>query len=102
MISTPGHTPDHLCFFLEREGLLFAGDLFRNVAGLELFPRNAWDREAMKASFRKIASLNPRLICPGHGRVWRRDEDMERPSALIEGSEALPCAAARLTTSSSN
>ena len=102
VISTPGHTPDHLCFFLEREGLLFAGDLFRNVAGLELFPRNAWNREAMKASLRKVASLNPRLICPGHGRVWKGDEDPGRLSALIEGSEALPCAAARRTTSSSN
>jgi glyoxylase-like metal-dependent hydrolase (beta-lactamase superfamily II) len=76
VISTPGHTPDHLCFFLEREGLLFAGDLFRNVSGLEPFPRNTWDRRAMAKSLEKAVSLNPLVICPGHGRVWRRVNGM--------------------------
>jgi glyoxylase-like metal-dependent hydrolase (beta-lactamase superfamily II) len=74
VVETKGHTPDHLCFFLEREGLLFAGDLLRNVEVLEVFPRNAWSRDEAEKSLRRVAGLRPRTICPGHGRVWREGD----------------------------
>jgi glyoxylase-like metal-dependent hydrolase (beta-lactamase superfamily II) len=73
-IATPGHTPDHFAYFLERGGILFAGDLYRNVAGLELFPRNAWDRAEQEASARKVEGLRLKIICPGHGKVWREGD----------------------------
>jgi glyoxylase-like metal-dependent hydrolase (beta-lactamase superfamily II) len=82
VVETKGHTPDHLCFFLEREGLLFAGDLLRNVAGLEAFPRNAWNRDEAEKSLRRVEGLRPRTICPGHGRVWRESEAPGATAAL--------------------
>jgi glyoxylase-like metal-dependent hydrolase (beta-lactamase superfamily II) len=73
-VATPGHTPDHFAYFLERGGILFAGDLYRNIEGLELYPRNAWDRAEQEASAKKIEALRPKIICPGHGRVWREGD----------------------------
>jgi glyoxylase-like metal-dependent hydrolase (beta-lactamase superfamily II) len=73
-VATPGHTPDHFSYFLEREGLAFVGDLYRNVDGLELYPRNAWDRAEQEASAKKIEALRPKIICPGHGKVWREGD----------------------------
>ena len=75
VVGSPGHTPDHLCFFLEDERILFAGDLFRNVRGLEMFPRNAWSESESKASADRALALEPAMICPGHGRVWRAGGD---------------------------
>jgi glyoxylase-like metal-dependent hydrolase (beta-lactamase superfamily II) len=82
VVVTKGHTPDHLCYFLEREGLLFAGDLMRNVEGLEIFPRNAWSRDEAARSICRVAGLRPSSICPGHGRVWRESEDSGALDAL--------------------
>jgi glyoxylase-like metal-dependent hydrolase (beta-lactamase superfamily II) len=73
-VATPGHTPDHFAYFLERERILFAGDLYRNLDGLELYPRNAWSRAEQEASARKALALGPAIVCPGHGKVWREGD----------------------------
>jgi glyoxylase-like metal-dependent hydrolase (beta-lactamase superfamily II) len=73
-IATPGHTPDHFAYYLEREGLLFAGDLYRNVRGLEPYPRFSWDREKQEESARRVDSLGCSVVCPGHGKVWREGD----------------------------
>jgi glyoxylase-like metal-dependent hydrolase (beta-lactamase superfamily II) len=77
-VATPGYTPDHFSYFLEREGFIFAGDLYRNVGGLELFQRNVWSRAEQEASARKVEELRPKIVCPGHGKAWR-EGDPRRP-----------------------
>ncbi|NDJ76236.1 MAG: MBL fold metallo-hydrolase [Chloroflexi bacterium] len=85
VLATPGHTPDHVSFFWERERVLFAGDLFRNMAdGLSLtLPRITHDVNTAQQSARSALALDPAVICPGHGQVWSAAEAPEQARALL-------------------
>lgn len=67
VISTPGHTPGHVCFLYKN--VLFAGDLIANRNGrLQLLPKfGNWNNEILKSSVEKIKSLDFDWICPAHG-----------------------------------
>ena len=83
VLATPGHTPDHVSYFWEREKVLFTGDLLRNVEGLTLTPARVTDDiEAARRSARLSIALDPTVICAGHGHVWQRDRDMAQLEAL--------------------
>jgi glyoxylase-like metal-dependent hydrolase (beta-lactamase superfamily II) len=87
-ITTPGHTPDHVCYYWERERVLFAGDLLNNRAGLRLTPTAlTWDMAAARQSVRKVLALEPAVICTGHGQVWRASEDPDRIRMLLVSLE---------------
>jgi glyoxylase-like metal-dependent hydrolase (beta-lactamase superfamily II) len=76
VIATPGHTPDHVSFFWERERVLFVGDLIRNVDGLSLTPpRITWNMNEARASVEKVRALDPAVMCFGHGEVWSAERD---------------------------
>jgi glyoxylase-like metal-dependent hydrolase (beta-lactamase superfamily II) len=84
VIATPGHTPDHVCYYWERERVLFAGDLLNNRSGLVLTPDGiTWDMAAAKASARRVLQLDPAAICMGHGDVWRAADDPDRVKNLL-------------------
>ncbi len=72
-IHTPGHTAGDLCFFHERSGALFSGDLVPpgsvqggrgSVAQDEL--RGGSPRDSIE-SLRKLLALPVRHLMPGHG-----------------------------------
>ncbi len=74
VIASPGHTPGHIAFFRERDGVLFSGDAvlnvipIRRVVGLSLpiqFLSSDWEQG--KSSARRLAELAPRLLLAGHG-----------------------------------
>lgn len=67
VISTPGHTPGHVCFLYKN--VLFAGDLVTNINGkLKLPPKfGNWDNEILKSSVEKIKLLDFDWLCPAHG-----------------------------------
>jgi glyoxylase-like metal-dependent hydrolase (beta-lactamase superfamily II) len=78
VIETPGHSPGHISFFREKDRVLIAGDVLANVhfftgkAGLRLPPSRfctsaAENREAAV----RLASLNPSVVCFGHGPPLR-------------------------------
>jgi glyoxylase-like metal-dependent hydrolase (beta-lactamase superfamily II) len=77
VVHTPGHAPDHLCFWDESTRTLLCGDLV--VKGRTVvIPANAGgDLEAYLASLERVLALNPARMLPAHGPV------IESPAALL-------------------
>jgi glyoxylase-like metal-dependent hydrolase (beta-lactamase superfamily II) len=78
VIETPGHSAGHVCFWRERDGVLIAGDVLRNINFFTTIPELneppsvfTADVETNRKSIRKIAALKPQVICFGHGPVIR-------------------------------
>ena len=78
VLATPGHTPGHLAYWREEDRLLILGDVLfhRNPAtrrrGLsEPFDMFTHKPASNRASARKLAALEPDLICFGHGAPLR-------------------------------
>lgn len=68
-LAAPGHDPHALLFWCAQEGILIAGDaLWQNGFGV-IFPELAGEPGFgdVKATLDLIASLQPRLVIPGHG-----------------------------------
>ena len=68
VITTPGHTEGHVCYFYRPANALFAGDALAVIDGAIRFMARPVtpDLEAARASVAKCLELNPKLICPGH------------------------------------
>jgi glyoxylase-like metal-dependent hydrolase (beta-lactamase superfamily II) len=75
-IATPGHSPDHLCFYEKRSGILFCGDtLIKHITPnptLHLDPAEQYRRVPSLIhyvqSLRKIEQLKIVVGYSGHGR----------------------------------
>jgi glyoxylase-like metal-dependent hydrolase (beta-lactamase superfamily II) len=68
VVHTPGHTPDHVCFLLEPDGLLFTGDTVLG-RGTSIVNPPEGDMAAYVASLQHLRRLGARSIYPGHGPV---------------------------------
>lgn len=78
IIPTPGHAPDHLCFFDRESGDLYCGDLARLGGTIVIPSRKGGDLRAYLESLRRVRDLAPRRMLPGHGPI------IEDPIALID------------------
>jgi len=74
VVDTPGHSPGHVAFFRESDGVLVGGDVFFNISFLTLRPglRDPFafvtvNVEENHASQRRLAGLEPSLALFGHG-----------------------------------
>jgi glyoxylase-like metal-dependent hydrolase (beta-lactamase superfamily II) len=67
-VHTPGHSPDHVAFLAEEEGLLFTGDAVLG-RGTSIVDPPEGDMAAYMRSLRAMIELRPRTIYPGHGPV---------------------------------
>lgn len=78
VLDVPGHSAGHVAFWREADRTLIAGDVFTNIdtitgiPGLHepksfFTPSPARNRESM----RRLAALEPALVCFGHGRPLR-------------------------------
>src|SRR5438445_6600333 len=76
-IHTPGHAPDHWCFFDEESRDLFCGDLARAGGTIVIPARRGGDLREYLASLERILGLAPRRLLPGHGPI------VEDPSGLL-------------------
>ncbi len=65
-VHTPGHAPDHVCFWHEASGTLFSGDLVAGEGSIMVAPPEGNLADYMD-SLERVRSLAPSRILPGHG-----------------------------------
>ena len=63
VLTTPGHSVDSLCYYIEEDGVLFTGDTILGVGTTVVGDINAY-----RSSLQRLLELpNLRVLCPGHG-----------------------------------
>ena len=67
-VHTPGHMSNHLCFFLEEDGLLFSGDHVLNGSTTVIDPTDG-DMADYLASLARLRALPATHLLPAHGHV---------------------------------
>jgi len=87
-VHTPGHTPGHTAFYRPESRVLLAGDALGSVQNGQMrLPKRLYaeDWAAALRSVRKLADLEPDVICFGHGR------ELHQATGLLHAlAEALP------------
>ena len=76
-VHTPGHVGNHYCYFLEEEGMLFAGDHIMNGSTVVIIPPSG-DMKAYIESLQLLLQYPLKVIAPGHGDV------MPEPAAAVD------------------
>lgn len=87
-LDTPGHSPGHVSYWRESDRVLVCGDVmwgydpFLLMGGIrEPYPTVSPDPRLNRESARRLAALEPALVCFGHGKPVR---DTERFLAAVE------------------
>jgi len=68
-MHTPGHSPDHLCFWDEASRTLFCGDLAIKGTSVWIPARLGGDLSAYLESLTRVLALKPERMLPAHGPV---------------------------------
>lgn len=66
-LHTPGHAPDHLCFFDEPSGTLFSADLVVPGSSVVIPASHGGSLAQYLASLRRVLALAPARMLPAHG-----------------------------------
>lgn len=91
-IHTPGHVSNHLCFLLEEEGVLLAGDHIMNGSTVVIVPPSG-DMKAYIASLQLLETYPLLKIAPAHGELmeqpletlrWLVEHRLAREAKVIE------------------
>lgn len=100
-VAAPGHTPGHLAFVDVRDRTIFCGDTYSTLGGVAVSSRmnprfplvvmGTWDRALNLESARKLRTLEPARLAPGHGAI------AEDPGAAMDTAIARASAGARRT-----
>jgi glyoxylase-like metal-dependent hydrolase (beta-lactamase superfamily II) len=69
VVRTPGHAPDHLCFFDDGSGDLYCGDLIRAGGSIVIPASKGGNLRQYLDSLIRARALSPRRLWPGHGPV---------------------------------
>jgi glyoxylase-like metal-dependent hydrolase (beta-lactamase superfamily II) len=78
-LHTPGHAPNHLCFWLDEERALFTGDHVLNGTTTVVNPQRGGDMKQYLASLDRLRKIKRvARICPGHGDV------IENPTEVLD------------------
>ncbi len=82
VLHTPGHSPDHLCFLLEEERVLFTGDTVLDGTTSVVNPSRGGDLAQYLATLERLRKMRISRIYPGHGDVI--DEPRARLTEYLE------------------
>lgn len=90
VLDTPGHSAGHVSFWRESDRTLICGDVFTNMDTITGFPglhepRSFFtpDPARNRESMRRLAELEPALVCFGHGRPLRDPDRLKRFMARL-------------------
>jgi glyoxylase-like metal-dependent hydrolase (beta-lactamase superfamily II) len=78
VLHTPGHAPNHLCFYLDEERMLFTGDTILDGMYSVVSPKSGGDMAKYIATLERLRKMRLSKIAPGHGDV------IEEPRARID------------------
>ena len=92
VIAFPGHTPGMIGLWRESDRTVLCADTMRTVNVFTGIPQVGempalftCDIPESRRSIRKLAALEARLVCPGHGRALRGDAAVEKVRDLAAG-----------------
>jgi len=101
-LHTPGHASDHLCYYLEPEGALFAGDVVAGFGTVVISPPDGNLGDYMQ-TLKRLRQIAPERIYPGHGPVvedgvgkldeyigHRLERERQVLDALADGPREIP------------
>lgn len=77
-VHTPGHAPDHLCFYDESTGTLWSGDLVVPGSSVVIPASRGGSLSQYLASLRRVQALSPSRMFPAHGA------EIDAPVALLQ------------------
>jgi hydroxyacylglutathione hydrolase len=90
VLDAPGHTAGHVVFWRESDRVLIAGDVLANMDTLTGIPGLRESRKIFavdpalnRRSIRKLAALEPALICFGHGAPLRDSRKLAQLAARL-------------------
>jgi glyoxylase-like metal-dependent hydrolase (beta-lactamase superfamily II) len=108
-LLTPGHAPDHLCFWHEPTRSLFCGDLMQKGTTIWIPGNEQGDVAAYIASLERVLALDPERVYPAHGPIieeparllrhyleHRRQREAQVLDALRQGDSAVEAMTARI------
>jgi glyoxylase-like metal-dependent hydrolase (beta-lactamase superfamily II) len=78
VVHTPGHSPDHLCFWHQESRQLFCGDIAWKGSTVVIPSSHGGDVAAYLASLERILQLDPQAMLPAHGPVIDRPVELLR------------------------
>ena len=87
-ISTPGHSPGHMCLYEPEQKILFSGDhiLFDITPNITFWTETDNSLKEYLASLDKVYALDVGLVLPGHGKIW--DNHRRRITELQQHHQA--------------
>jgi glyoxylase-like metal-dependent hydrolase (beta-lactamase superfamily II) len=108
-VHTPGHAPDHLCFWHGESRSVFCGDLALRGSTVWIPAQLQGDMAAYISSLQRILALEPAVMYPAHGPViedpipllrhyidHRLQREAQVVDALRRGDETPPQIVARV------
>jgi glyoxylase-like metal-dependent hydrolase (beta-lactamase superfamily II) len=108
-LHTPGHAPDHLCFWHEQTRTVFTGDLVVKGTTVYIPGNEHGDVAAYVDSLERVLALDPARMYPAHGPVideaapvlrayieHRREREAQVLDALRRGDTSAEAITARI------
>lgn len=87
VLHLPGHSPDSIALFDERDGTFFSGDAIYDDTLLDDLPDS--DKTAYRHTMRRLLDLPIRIGHGGHGPSFTRQRMREIASRYLEGANSV-------------